>query len=69
MAVYFSIMLVIITAITGVIWLADKFYLAPQRQLKLASAEEKCDGELSEEIADKILEAPFLLIHRFKYFL
>ena len=39
MAVYFSIILVIITALTGIVWFADKFYLAPQRKLKAAAAE------------------------------
>ena len=61
MAVYFSIILVVITVISGIVWLADKFYLAPQRQLKLATAQAQCEGELSAEISDKILEAPFLI--------
>ena len=34
MAVYFSIILVAITVLTGIIWFADKFYLAPQRKLE-----------------------------------
>ncbi|GHE86194.1 signal peptidase I [Thalassotalea profundi] len=61
MAVYFSIILVFITVVSGIIWLADKFYLAPQRQLKLATAQKQCEGELSPEISDKILEAPFFI--------
>lgn len=39
MAVYFSIILVAITVITGIVWFADKFYLAPQRRLKVAEAQ------------------------------
>ncbi|MEY8198818.1 MAG: S26 family signal peptidase, partial [Colwellia sp.] len=39
MAVYFSIILVIITVLTGVVWFADKFYLAPQRKLKATAAQ------------------------------
>ncbi len=56
MAVYFSIFLVVITLITGIVWLADKFYLAPQRQLKLANAEEQCDGELEPEAIASLIE-------------
>ena len=50
MAVYFSIFLVIVTVVTGIVWLADKFYLAPQRQLKLAATQAQCDGELSDDV-------------------
>lgn len=61
MAVYFSIILVIITGITGMVWLADKFYLAPQRKLKLTEALSQCQGELSEEVIDKITEPSALV--------
>ena len=56
MAVYFSIFLVIITGLTGLVWLADKFYLAPQRQLKLADAQSQCQEALTDEIANKLTE-------------
>jgi signal peptidase I len=61
MAVYFSIFLVIITAITGIVWLADKFYLAPQRQLKLADAQAQCASPLSEKIMAKLIEPSALV--------
>lgn len=61
MAVYFSIFLVILTGISGVIWLINKYYWLPQRQLKLADAQAQCEGELSDEIVEKILEAPFFI--------
>jgi signal peptidase I len=61
MAAYFSIFLVILTAVTGVIWLINKFYLLPQRQLKLAEAQAQCEGQLSAEVADKILTPTFLI--------
>jgi signal peptidase I len=61
MAVYFSIFLVIITVVTGIVWLADKFYFAPQRQLNLANAQAQCESELGKDVADKILEAPFFI--------
>jgi len=56
MAVYFSIFLVIITALTGIVWLADKFYLAPQRKLNLSNAQAQCEGELSQEVSAKLIE-------------
>jgi signal peptidase I len=56
MAVYFSIFLVIITVVTGIVWLANKFYLAPQRQLKLAEAKAQCEGELPADAVNKIVE-------------
>lgn len=56
MAVYFSIFLVIITGITGIVWLADKFYLAPQRQLKLANAQAQCQEALPDDVAAKLAE-------------
>ncbi len=61
MAVYFSIFLVIVTVISGFVWLADKFYLAPQRQLKLVNAQAQCEGDLSDTVVEKILEPPFYI--------
>ena len=61
MAVYFSIFLVVLTAVCGVVWLIDKYRWAPLRQLALADAQAQCKGELSPEVADKILEAPFFI--------
>lgn len=55
MAVYFSIFLVIVTLVTGMVWLANKFYLAPQRSLKLAEAQAQCESELSDDAKNKIL--------------
>jgi len=56
MAVYFSIFLVILTAVTGLVWLADKFFLASRRQLKLTEAQAQCKEELSDEVAAKLTE-------------
>ncbi|MFT6194594.1 MAG: signal peptidase I [Cognaticolwellia sp.] len=61
MAVYFSIFLVIVTVITGIVWLADKFYLAPQRQLKLADAQAQCGSPLSENIVVKLIQPSALV--------
>ena len=56
MAVYFSLFLVIVTLVTGIVWVADKFYLAPQRRLKLSDAIEQNGETLSEEAKAKIIE-------------
>ena len=56
MAVYFSIFLVIITFVTGIVWVADKFYLAPQRRLKLDAAQSQCDESLSEDAIASLTE-------------
>ncbi len=56
MAVYFSIFLVGITIVTGIVWLADKFYLAPQRQLKLETAKQQSNVSLTDVDEAKIIE-------------
>ena len=61
MAAYFSIILVVVTLVSGVIWLADKFYLAPQRQLKLANAQAQCEGELDADTIQTITEPSTLV--------
>ncbi|WDE06370.1 signal peptidase I [Thalassomonas viridans] len=61
MAVYFSIFLVIVTLVTGIVWVADKLYLAPQRRLKLATAQSQCDDTLSEEAIASITEPSALV--------
>ncbi|QOL25582.1 signal peptidase I [Thalassotalea sp. LPB0316] len=55
MAAYFSIFLVAITVFTGVVWLVNKFYLAPQRQANLESAQSQCEGDLPEDVVNGIL--------------
>jgi signal peptidase I len=56
MAVYFSIILVAITIITGIVWLADKFYLAPQRKIKVLSAQEQSSVDLPKETISTLME-------------
>ena len=56
MAVYFSIILVAITVITGIVWLADKFYLAPQRKLNVTSAQEQSTVDLPKETIATLME-------------
>ncbi len=61
MAVYFSIFLVIITVVTGIVWCIDKFYWAPQRQLNLASAQSQCGETLGKSAIEKLIEPPALV--------
>ena len=59
MAIYFSIFLVILTAVCGVVWVIDRYHWAPKRQLKLAQA--RAAGELSQDEEEEILQAPFFI--------
>jgi signal peptidase I len=61
MAVYFSLFLVVVTIITGIVWLADKFYLAPQRQLNVDEAQAQCSDSLTAEAIDTLLEPSALV--------
>ncbi len=56
MAVYFSIFLVILTGVTGVVWLADKLYLAPKRKLTLIEAQAQCQETLPDDVITKLSE-------------
>jgi signal peptidase I len=61
MAVYFSMILVSITFLTGIVWVIDKFYLAPKRQLKLLSTQNNQGITISEDITKKLVEpSPFV---------
>ncbi|MBL4823059.1 MAG: signal peptidase I [Colwellia sp.] len=65
MAVYFSIILVVITVLTGLVWFADKFYLAPQRKLKAVAAQtaakEKSGVELTSDTMATLMEPSALV--------
>ncbi|WP_417347417.1 signal peptidase I [Ferrimonas sp.] len=61
MAALFSLILVLVTLGTGLVWLLDKFYLAPRRQQKLAFASEQTTAELPEEARDKLVQEPWLV--------
>lgn len=50
MAVYFSIILVTLTVLTGIVWLTDKFYLAPQRRLKVTEAQNAAKNKSGVEL-------------------
>jgi signal peptidase I len=55
MAVYFSIILVVITVLTGIVWFADKFYLAPQRKLKAIGAQKAAKEQSGVELPSKTM--------------
>ncbi len=61
MAVYFSLFLVVLTFVTGIVWCIDKFVWAPRRRLQLADAQSQCASPLSEEATLKITEPPALI--------
>jgi len=54
----FALLLVLATAVCGVIWLYDKLVLAPKRRERLEQAQQQASGELPAEVVDKINLAP-----------
>ncbi|USD38373.1 MULTISPECIES: signal peptidase I [Ferrimonas] len=61
MAAMFSLILVLITLGSGLVWLLDHFYLAPKRQEKLAFASQQTSGELPEDAQEKLVQEPWLV--------
>ena len=60
MAAYFSLILVLVTLSTGLVWMLDVLLLAPKRRDKLAMAQAG-DTNISDEIAEKITREPALV--------
>lgn len=54
MAVYFSLFLVVVTVITGIVYCLDKFVYAPKRQLNLQATQEQCSQPLDDVAIEKI---------------
>ncbi|GLS82513.1 signal peptidase I [Paraferrimonas haliotis] len=59
MAAHFSLILVLVTLATGLIWLLDVRVLKPKRMAKLEAA--KAQGEVSEEAALKLTQEPSIV--------
>ncbi|RLV58273.1 signal peptidase I [Parashewanella curva] len=59
MAAYFSIILVIVTLVSGLIWAIDAFMFAPKRKQALAIAEQ--EKALTDEAKEKILQEPVVV--------
>ncbi|TVQ72484.1 MAG: signal peptidase I [Oceanospirillales bacterium] len=54
----FALVLVSLTAVTGLLWLVDTLLFAPKRQQRLAIAETENGGPLPDQTRDKILQMP-----------
>jgi len=61
MAVYFPLILVSITVLTGILWLLDKLYLAPKRQLIAVHAQEQAANQLTPEAIATLIEPSALV--------
>lgn len=61
MAGYFAIFLVLLTLACGLVWLLDKFVLAPKRQQQLVSALAAAGGQLPQDATDAVLKEPQLV--------
>ncbi|NMH64785.1 signal peptidase I [Shewanella salipaludis] len=60
MAAYFSLILVLVTLGSGLIWMLDALLMAPKRRANLALAQAS-QAELSEDAIDKIIREPALV--------
>jgi len=60
MAAHFSTILVLVTLISGLIWLIDVVFFAPKRKEKLALAQSG-SKQLSDEAIDKIVREPMIV--------
>ncbi|WP_063655440.1 signal peptidase I [Aliivibrio fischeri] len=58
MANTFSLILVLVTLFTGVIWAIDKFVWAPKRKQKIAAAREQANGQVDEATLEKVAPQP-----------
>lgn len=63
MSINFPLILVLATAITGLIWLLDILFLRPRRLEKLAAA-----GDVNEEIREKVLAEPIVVEYSISFF-
>ncbi|MDP5253953.1 MULTISPECIES: signal peptidase I [unclassified Vibrio] len=59
MANIFSLILVIVTLVTGILWALDKWVCAKKRQQKLAQVEAQTQQGLDQTTADKITAQPW----------
>ncbi|RTE87108.1 MULTISPECIES: signal peptidase I [Gammaproteobacteria] len=55
---YFSLILVLVTALTGLVWLFDHYFLKPKRQQAVANVEEQTGHKLSEDDARAVAPEP-----------
>lgn len=60
MAAYFSLILVLVTLGSGLIWMMDSLLLAPKRRSRLALAQSQ-QADITEEAAEKITQEPMVV--------
>ncbi|MBB1318695.1 signal peptidase I [Shewanella sp. SR43-4] len=60
MAAYFSLILVLVTLVSGLIWLIDVVFFAPKRRENLLAAQAN-STQLSADAIDKIIREPVLV--------
>ncbi len=63
MSINFPLILVLATAITGLIWLLDILFLKPRRLKKLETA-----GQIDESTKEKLLEEPVVVEYSISFF-
>ncbi|MEM5504517.1 signal peptidase I [Shewanella frigidimarina] len=60
MAAYFSLILVLVTLVSGLVWLIDVVFFAPKRRESLLAAQAN-SAQLSADAIDKIIREPVLV--------
>ncbi|MGF1836315.1 signal peptidase I [Photobacterium sanguinicancri] len=58
MANVFSLILVLATLVTGIVWALDKFVWAPKRQLKIDAAAANAGDEIDAEVLNSVAPQP-----------
>ncbi len=64
----FQAVMVLVLAISGLIWLVDAMKFAPRRRVALAKATEVAGGELDEETVNKVTREPLLVEYSRSFF-
>ncbi|MDN4500871.1 signal peptidase I [Alteromonadaceae bacterium BrNp21-10] len=61
MATYFSIILVVITLGSGLIWLVDSLLWAPKRKARIDLARANTQGDIDAETLEKVAPLPYIV--------
>jgi len=64
----FQAVMVLVLAVSGLIWLVDAMKFAPRRRVALAKATEVAGGELDEETVNKVTREPLLVEYSRSFF-
>jgi len=64
----FQAVMVLVLAISGLIWLVDSIKFAPRRRMALAKATEVAGGELDDETVNKVAREPLLVEYSRSFF-